>query len=268
MTSQTGRSLNHVLVFPESGSISGSIHSYVYLRLRIRTPTGTSDNSPRETVRHVEARHAPVSKFLHRIYIAPQYSCQCSFLVDSILNLPRPPAPLPLNIYFHRSKNLPGMPSIPLPHHASLLTSTRMTTLHSSLLHSPVPSIEWDDLLARVPPEWAEVLHSLINALENSFGTPGASETWESSFRSTHRRSMDTLDAAAETVIYEIKTLPEQQRPQAVAWWKRAWAAIVQFVVRMEQCVADAVCTAWEKVKAWFARVRRAIVRAWKGGVS
>lgn len=143
-----------------------------------------------------------------------------------------------------------------------------MTTLHSSLLHSPSPSIEWDDLLARVPAEWVAVLLSLISALENTFGTPSAGETWEASFRSAHRRSLETLNAAAEDVIYEIKALPEQQRPQAAAWWKRAWGAIVQFVARLEQCVADAVCTAWEKVKAWFARVRCAIARAWKGGAS
>lgn len=53
MTSHTGHSLNRECSPTESGSISGSIHRYIYLRLRIQTPTETSGNQPSKTVCHV-----------------------------------------------------------------------------------------------------------------------------------------------------------------------------------------------------------------------
>lgn len=93
-------------------------------------------------------------------------------------------------------------------------------------------------------------------------------DKWEESFRTAHENSKEKLDAGAEKVVEHIKELSAAERAPAAAWWRVAWHAITEFIVRMGKCVAGVAQTWWQRVKAWFARLKRAIAEAWASWTS
>lgn len=88
-------------------------------------------------------------------------------------------------------------------------------------------------------------------------------EKWEMNFRDANAKAKKTLDAGAERVIDHIREMPRAARPRTAVWWKVAWEKIVMFFTKLVDAMCGVGHTMWERVKAWFARIRQAIVRAW-----
>lgn len=152
-----------------------------------------------------------------------------------------------------------------------------MTTNSIHPLSTPV---KWDELIrwitdqlsaipfqsAPIPESWRDLITWLITELEASFGNPKSTddnEKWESLFRDAHDRAKETLDAGAERVINHIREMPSAARAPAAVWWKVAWEKIMEFFTKMVNFICDVGRTMWDRVKAWFARIKEAFARLW-----
>lgn len=57
--------------------------------------------------------------------------------------------------------------------------------------------------------------------------------------------------------------MPSAKRGPAAVWWKVAWEKITAFFTKLVDLICGAGRTMWERVKAWFARIREAFARLW-----